>query len=92
MPLPKPQYQPSFTAEQLAKARTVAQQRSAPAAAVQRAKLTLLLAEHPELPHAEVGRRCGLDGFTVYKWRRRGQRGWSLDDAPRSGRPRSLSP
>ena len=93
MPLPKPHYQPEFTPEQLAQARQVAAQTSAPFREVQRARLALVLAEHPGLSHAEVGARCGLDDETVYKWRRRWTtHGFSLTDAPRSGRPRAFSP
>ena len=93
MPLPKPHYQPEFTPEQLAQARKVAAQHSAPQREAQRARLALLLAEHPELSHKEIGARCGLDDETVYKWRRRWTtHGFSLTDAPRSGRPRAFSP
>jgi hypothetical protein len=93
MPLPKPHYQPAFTPEQLAQARKVAAQHAAPAREVRRARLTLVLAAHPELSHAEIGARCALDAETVYKWRRRwATGGWSLTDAPRSGRPRAFSP
>lgn len=93
MPLPKPHYQPQFTSEQLAEARKVAAQHSAPIGQVRRARLALVLAEHPELSHAEVGARCDLADETVYKWRRRwATHGWSLTDAPRSGRPRAFSP
>lgn len=93
MPLPKPHYQPQFTPEQLAEAKKIAAQHSAPIGQVRRARLALVLAEHPDLSHAEVGARCGLDDETVYKWRRRwATHGWSLTDAPRSGRPRAFSP
>lgn len=93
MPLPKPHYQPQFTPEALALARRVAAQHSAPFREGQRARLALLLHEHPELSHAEIGARCGLDPETVYKWRRRwATHPFSLTDAPRSGRPRSFSP
>jgi hypothetical protein len=35
----------------------------------------------------------GLDDETVYKWRRRwATQEWSLQDAPRPGRPGSFSP
>jgi hypothetical protein len=40
MPLPKPHYQPEFTPEQLAQARKVAAQPSAPQQEAQRARLT----------------------------------------------------
>jgi transposase len=93
MPLPKPHYQPQFTPEQLAEATKVAAQHSAPISHVRRARLALVLAEHPDLSHAEIGALCGLDDETVYKWRRRwATHGWSLTDAPRSGRPRAFSP
>lgn len=96
MPLPKPHHQPQFTPEQLAHARQVVAQHSAPQREVRRARLTLALAEHPDLSHAEIGARCGLDDETVYKWRRRwataGPDGWSLQDAPRPGRPAAFSP
>ena len=93
MPLPKPHYQPTFTPEQLAQAAKVAAQSSAPLREVQRARLALALAAHPELSHNEIGARCGLREQTVYKWRRRWTTdGFSLTDAPRSGRPRAFSP
>jgi transposase len=93
MPLPKPHYQPQFTPAQLEEARKRAAQHSAPQREVQRARLALLLAAHPELSHKEIGARCGLDDETVYKWRRRWTtHGFSLTDAPRSGRPRAFSP
>src|SRR5688572_2345293 len=93
MPLPKPHYQPVFTAEQIEVARKVARQHSAPLREVLRARLTLVLAEHADLSHSEVARRAGLDYQTVYKWRRRwASDGWSLEDAPRSGRPRAFPP
>ena len=93
MPLPKPHYQPTFTPEQLAEARQVVAAHSSSQAQVRRARLVLVLAEHPELSHREVGALCDLDDETVYKWRRRWAKdGWSLQDAPRSGRPRAFSP
>lgn len=96
MPLPPPQHRPVFTEAQLALARKVARQSSAPLRHVLRARLTLALAAHPDHSHEEIAARCGLDRDTVYKWRRRwaevGPDAWSLDDAPRSGRPRTFSP
>ena len=71
MLLPKPHYQPTFTPEQLAEGCQVMTKHSSPQVQVQRARLTLVLAEHPDLAHKEVGVLCGLDHETVYKWRRR---------------------
>ena len=96
MPYLKPVHRPTFTVEQLARARKVSRQRSAPLRQIQRAKLTLELAAHPDLSHEGIAALCGLDRDTVYKWRRRwaeaGPEGWSLDDAPRPGRPTGFSP
>ena len=61
MPRPHPWFVPTFTEEQLAEARRVAAQSSAPHVRVLRARLTLCLAEHPLLSHHEVGRRVGVD-------------------------------
>ena len=93
MPLPKPLHQPRFTEAQLAEARRLAAKRAAPLRTVLRARLTLALTEHPQASHEEIAAHCGLARDTVYKWRRRwAAEGWSLEDAPRSGRPRSFSP
>jgi transposase len=93
MPGPKPSHQPQFTEAQLVQARQLAQQYTAPFCQVVRARLTLLLAEAPAISNAEAARRLALDEDTVYRWRRRWkEEGWSLEDAPRSGRPRAFSP
>jgi len=93
MPLPKPLLIPEFTADQLALARRVAAQTSAPHRRVLRARLTVVLAAEPTLSHRDAAHRAGLALGTVRKWRRRWtQEGWSLDDAPRSGRPPTFPP
>ena len=93
MPLPVTPHQIAFTPEQLAQAKKLAAARAAPFREVVRAKLTLILAEQPEISHAEAAKHLGLDRHTVYTWRRRwATEGWSLEDAPRSGRPRAFSP
>jgi Winged helix-turn helix len=93
MPLPVTPHQVTFTPEQLAQARKLAAARAAPLRAVVRAKLTLIVAERPAISHAAAAKQVGLHPDTVYAWRRRwAQEGWSLADAPRSGRPRAFSP
>jgi transposase len=60
---------------------------------VQRAKLALMLAEDPAMTSAEAGRRLDLHPNTPRTWRRRwAKEGFSLEDRPRSGRPRKFSP
>jgi transposase len=74
-------------------ARQVARQTHAPAVQVQRAKLAVLLAEHPTISSIGAARHLHLHVQTVYKWRKRwAQEGFSLEDRPRSGRPRRFSP
>jgi transposase-like protein len=93
MPLPKPVHQPQFTQEQLAEARRLAGKHTAPRRTVRRARLTLARAAHPDPSHAASAAQCDLDRDTVYQWRRRwAEAGWSLEDAPRSGRPRTFPP
>lgn len=93
MPRAVSPHQPTFTQDQLAEARRLAHSQKAPHRAVLRARLTLVLAEHPAIKHEEAAARCGLQYSTVYKWRRRwAEAGWSLADAPRPGRPPVFSP
>ena len=40
----------------------------------------------------EAARLFGVDGSTVYRWRRRARGGESLAERPRSGRPPKLAP
>ena len=93
MPLPVSPHQPVFSPAQLAEARTVSAQHSAPHTQVLRARLTLVLADEPCLSHREAAKRVGMGSSTVYKWRRRWKsEGWSLEDAPRPGRKPAFSP
>lgn len=93
MPPLAPIHRPQFTEEQLAHARQLAARTTAPHREVLRARLTLVLAAEPGLTHRQVATRAGLSPKTVEKWRRRwASEGWSLTDAPRSGRPPTFSP
>lgn len=93
MPLPVTIHQLQLTPAQLALARKIATSRAAPHREVVRAKLTLLIVDAPAISHAQAARYCGLHPHSVYQLRRRwAEHGWSLQDAPRSGRPRVFSP
>jgi transposase len=63
---------------------------TAEARLVQRARIVLLAAEG--VSNAAIGQQVGVDADTVTKWRGRYRRGGiaALDDASRSGRPRTL--
>ena len=87
MPGPKPKYQPQFEAKEIAVARRIARQRSAPSSQVQRAKMVLVLSEQPDISHEALAQAVGLHPRTVMKWRKRWvAQGLSLLDQPR--RPR----
>lgn len=88
-----PEYQPKFNEEDVREARRVVAQPSAGYARVQRAKLALLLHEQPGIRSPVAARQLGYGTRWVRKWRKRwATEGFSLDDAPRSGRPRRFSP
>lgn len=93
MPGPKPKYQPEFKPEEMAEARRIARQRTAPSSVVYRAKLVVILSDHPDMSHEKVARAVGLHPRTVIKWRKRwALEGFSLLDRPRSGRPPIFPP
>jgi predicted ArsR family transcriptional regulator len=90
---PLPFFQPRFSEAELRKAQKVARRGQAPHAQVRRARLALELARHPVGSSREIGQRLGLHAQTVRKWRKRwALEGFSLEDKPRSGRPKSFSP
>lgn len=64
---------------------------TAPNRDVQRARIVLLAAEG--LGTTEIATRVGVTSGTVSKWKRRYSQGgfFALSDAPRSGRPRSVT-
>jgi transposase len=85
---PPPTYQPRFSEAEIAQARSWACSQALPHAEVQRARLVLLLHEQPDLRSPQAARRLGQSTAWVCKWRRRWvEQGFSLQDAPRPGRP-----
>jgi transposase len=90
---PLPSYQPKFSKAELRKAQEVSRRQQAPHAQVRRARLVLELARTPAGTCREIGERLGLHAETVRKWRKRwATEGFSLEDKPRPGRPKSFSP
>ena len=93
MPGQLPEYQPKFSQEDLRRAADVVRRRNAPHAQVRRARLALVLAKDPKGSSPELGQSVGLHAETVRKWRKRwATEGFSLEDKPRSGRPKTFSP
>jgi hypothetical protein len=87
MPGPTPTLCPVFPEAFLQQARREVRRKTAPYQTVQRYQLVLLLHEHARLGHEEAGKRVGLSGRQVQRWRQR----WMAGDfsvADRSGRGR----
>jgi len=67
---PTPKYQPTFTTEQIEEAHRLAACHQAPHVQVQRAKMVLMLAEHPDISNPELGHQIDAHPNTIFKWRK----------------------
>jgi hypothetical protein len=93
MPGPLSAFCPTFPDDFLAEARATLRRKTAPQQAALRCRLALLLHESPHLPQQEAGRRVGLSGRQVLRWRQRWAAGdFSVADAPGRGRTPRFSP
>ena len=93
MPGPSPHYRPSFPAEFLTEARRLAAARTAASHLRQRARMALLLHEHPSISNVEAGARLDLHPNCVRRWRQRWAQGnLTFRDAPGRGRKPTFSP
>jgi hypothetical protein len=89
----KPMYYPTFTPEEVERARELLRQSNAPYAQARRAKLLVLLVAEPGIRNREAAERLGVHENFVHKWREV----WTmsefrLEDLPRPGRPPVFSP
>ena len=92
MPGLKSIYRPKFTINQIEEAERISQKHTAPHNKVQRAKLVLLLHQHPDMDNPPAARLLGRHENWVRYWRKRwATEGFSLSDKPRSGRKPTLS-
>jgi DNA-directed RNA polymerase specialized sigma24 family protein len=93
MPGPLPHYRPRFPEEFLAEARRLAAARTAAAHLRERARLVLLLHEHPALSNVEASARLDLHPNAVRRWRQRWACGqFTFEDNPGRGRKPVFSP
>ncbi len=93
MPGPKPVSCPVFPEDFLQQARLTVRRRTASYQSVQRYQLALLLHENKYLTHTEAGRRVGLSGRQVRRWRERWAAGdFSVKDVTGGGRKPGFSP
>jgi DNA-directed RNA polymerase specialized sigma24 family protein len=90
---PLPHYRPRFPEEFLAEARRLAAARTAAAHLRERARLVLLLHEHPALSNVEAAARLDLHPNAVRRWRQRWASGqFTFEDNPGRGRKPVFSP
>lgn len=92
MPGPLPKYPISLSPQQEEFLLHLSNSYTAPFAQVQRARILLLAHHNPSFSNTEIARQVGCCVTTVRVWRRRWQTSFSLEDAPRSGCPRSFTP
>ena len=87
-----PKYPIILTPEQEASLRHLITCYTAPYADVQRARILLLAHQHPTWRNAEIARRVDCCVNTVKHWRQCWQQTQSVQDAPRTGTPRTFTP
>jgi len=92
MPGPKPKYQIVLTTEEEQRFRRLLTARKAPQGEVFRARILLAAFDHPEWSNQQIAQAAGTVDRVVRFWRRRWHDTRSIDDLPRSGRPRRFSP
>jgi len=93
MPGPSPLYRPRFPDEFLTEARRLVAARTAASHLRQRARLVLLLHEHPALSNVEAGTRLDLHPNCIRRWRQRWAAGqFTLEDDAGRGRKPVFSP
>ena len=90
---PAPQLRPVFPKKFLQQARIEVRRKTASHQSVQRYQLVLLLHKCPRMGRDEAGRRVGLSGRQVLRWRKRWAGGdFSVEDLPGRGRKAVFSP
>jgi hypothetical protein len=93
IPGPSPLHQPVFLPYFVEFCQQILRQRSASYAQHQRARLVLLLHEHPALDSATAATRVALHPNSVRLWRQRWCQGdFSLEDLPGRGRKTTFPP
>jgi transposase-like protein len=88
----KKSYQVEVNEKQRKFLKGVVAARKSPHAEVQRARIILTCADHPEWSDDRVAVEVGCSAGQVRKWRKRWCQSHSLKEVARSGRPRVFSP
>jgi hypothetical protein len=89
---PRPKYPVVLTTEEEQTFRRLLNARKAPQGKVFRARILLAAFDHPEWSNQQIAQEAGTVDRVVRFWRRRWWQTRSIDDLPRSGRPKVFSP
>jgi len=89
---PKPKYRIVLTTEEEQRFRRLLTSRKAPQGQVFRARILLAAFDHPDWSNQQIAKEASTVDRVVRFWRRRWTDTRSIDDLPRSGRPRRFSP
>jgi len=89
---PRPKYAIELTTEEEQTLRRLVNSRKTPQGQARRARILLAAYDHPEWSNQQIAHEVGTVDRVVRFWRRRWSRMRSIDDLPRSGRPRVFSP
>jgi hypothetical protein len=89
---PKPKYKIELTTEEEEKLRQLVNSRKTPQGKARRARIILAAHDHPEWTNQQIAQETGAVDRVVRFWRKRWHETRSLEDLPRSGRPRVFSP
>jgi hypothetical protein len=89
---PKPKYTIQLTTEEEQMLRRLVNSRKASQGQVRRARIVLAAHDHPEWSNQQIAQDVGCPDRMIRFWRKRWAESRSLDDLPRSGRPRRFSP
>ena len=88
----KKTYEIELNETEVAQLRRVVASRKSSQSEVRRAKVVLTCWEHPDWTDEQVASAVSCSAGMVRKWRKRWGETHSLQEAPRSGRPRVFSP
>jgi len=89
---PKPKYPIELTTEEEEELRRLVRSHKTPQAKAKRARILLAAFEHPEWSNQQIAKETDTVDRVVRHWRRRWVERRSIEDLPRSGRPRRFSP
>ncbi len=89
---PKPKYPIVLTTEEEQVFRRLVNSRKAPQGKAVRARILLAAHDHPDWSNQQIALEAGTVDRVVRHWRRRWSETRSIEDLPRSGRPRVFPP